>query len=227
MTRLLVHVEGQTEETFVNEVLGPHLYTLGFHKVSARLLGAARVRKRRGGICAWEVVADEVARHLLNDGGAFATTIVDYYALPSGEDGWPGRHACAGLPYDQRSSFLVQNLRQDFAARYPGLAGRFIPFVAMHEFEGLLFSNPQTMAQSMGQPELADHFSAIRAAFETPEHINDSYITAPSKRLIAALPGYQKVLHGNVAFIDIGLDNIRQECPIFDEWLTEIEKLAT
>ena len=25
MTRLLIHVEGQTEETFVNEVLGPHL----------------------------------------------------------------------------------------------------------------------------------------------------------------------------------------------------------
>ena len=30
MARLLVHVEGETEETFVNEVLGPYLYGRGF-----------------------------------------------------------------------------------------------------------------------------------------------------------------------------------------------------
>ena len=29
MPRLLVHVEGQTEETFVNELLCPHLARLG------------------------------------------------------------------------------------------------------------------------------------------------------------------------------------------------------
>ena len=38
MARLLIHVEGQTEETFVNEVLGPHLYRQGYTKVGARLL---------------------------------------------------------------------------------------------------------------------------------------------------------------------------------------------
>ena len=30
MTRLLIHVEGETEETFVNEVLGPYLYACGY-----------------------------------------------------------------------------------------------------------------------------------------------------------------------------------------------------
>lgn len=29
MSRLLVHVEGQTEETFVNAALAPHLYQVG------------------------------------------------------------------------------------------------------------------------------------------------------------------------------------------------------
>ncbi|MDE2725572.1 MAG: hypothetical protein OXI59_19555 [Gemmatimonadota bacterium] len=37
MTRLLIHVEGETEETFVNEILGPHLYACGYTMVSARL----------------------------------------------------------------------------------------------------------------------------------------------------------------------------------------------
>ena len=44
MTRLLVHVEGQTEEQFVNELLAPHLYFFGFTKISARLVGNARQR---------------------------------------------------------------------------------------------------------------------------------------------------------------------------------------
>ena len=56
MTRLLVHVEGQTEETFVNEVLSEHLILRGYTSVSARLVGNARQRERRGGIKAWSAV---------------------------------------------------------------------------------------------------------------------------------------------------------------------------
>jgi len=40
MARLLVHVEGQTEETFVEELLRPHLLAHGFTSVSAKLKGA-------------------------------------------------------------------------------------------------------------------------------------------------------------------------------------------
>ena len=39
MSRILVHVEGQTEENFVNTVLAPHLYGIGYTNVSPRLLG--------------------------------------------------------------------------------------------------------------------------------------------------------------------------------------------
>src|SRR5256885_1583241 len=49
MARLLIHVEGETEETFVNEVLAPHLLSFGYESVSARLIGNARQRDRRGG----------------------------------------------------------------------------------------------------------------------------------------------------------------------------------
>ncbi len=42
MSRLLIHVEGETEETFVNEVLSPHLVSFGYQSVSARLIGNAR-----------------------------------------------------------------------------------------------------------------------------------------------------------------------------------------
>ena len=69
MTRLLIHVEGETEETFVHQVLASHLYGCGYSKVSARLLGNARQRDRRGGIRSWSAVRKDILRHLKEDAG--------------------------------------------------------------------------------------------------------------------------------------------------------------
>ena len=67
VTRLLFHVEGQTEEQFVNELLAPHLYEYGFSSIGARLVGNARQRERRGGIKAWRTVCKEITNHLKAD----------------------------------------------------------------------------------------------------------------------------------------------------------------
>ena len=96
MTRLLVHVEGQTEETFVNEVLAPHLYGSGWRSVSARLFGNARQRYRRGGVRAWSEVRRDIVNHLREDQASTATTMVDYYGMPmAGRMAWPGRSQAA------------------------------------------------------------------------------------------------------------------------------------
>ena len=81
MTRLLVHVEGETEESFVNAVLAPHLYGRGFRSVDARLLGNSRRRDRRGGIGSWRAARRDIVAHLKEDRGSFATTMVDYYGM--------------------------------------------------------------------------------------------------------------------------------------------------
>jgi hypothetical protein len=92
MARLFIHVEGETEETFVNEALAPHLYRFGYQKISARLLGNSRNRGRRGGIRGWPSVREDILSHLKEDSTCFATTMVDYYALPKeGQKAWPGR----------------------------------------------------------------------------------------------------------------------------------------
>src|SRR5713101_2359479 len=99
MARLLVHVEGETEETFVNEVLRAHLVARGFERVDARLLGNARQRDRRGGIRGWSAARRDIVRHLAQDPGCIATTMVDYYGLPqTGEKAWPGRADASLLP---------------------------------------------------------------------------------------------------------------------------------
>ncbi len=229
MTRLLVHVEGQTEETFVNELLRPHLLAKGLTSVSARLLGNARLRERRGGIKAWAAVKDDITRHLLADAGCFSTTMVDYYALPAtGQKAWPGRANANQLSHTLKAQEVENAVAQDIAValNVPVQLSRFIPYVVMHEFEALLFSDCQAFAAGVGRAELADAFQKIKDQFASPEEINDSPVTAPSKRVEGLIPGYQKPFLGNLAALEIGLPKMRQECPRFAQWLANLEALT-
>lgn len=58
----------------------------------------------------------------------------------------------------------------------------------------------------------------IYNAFETPEHINDSFETKPSKRLEEILK-YKKTLHGPLIAEQIGLVKIEAECRHFRKWM--------
>ncbi|MCA1481490.1 DUF4276 family protein, partial [Bradyrhizobium sp. NBAIM08] len=128
----------------------------------------------------------DIVRHLKEDRAAFATTMVDFYALPElGDRAWPGRQDANALPYAQKAAAVENGLAADIALAmgWDGAeARRFIPFVVMHEFEGLLFSNCDAFANAIAKPGLAKAFQAIRNGFTSPEEINDSQLTAPSKR---------------------------------------------
>lgn len=226
MARLLVHLEGQTEETFVNEILRDYLLAKGYEVVSARIVGNARLRLRRGGIRPWPAVRKDIINHLKEDPACIATTMVDYYGLPrEGEGAWPGRREAAGLKTSKKALSVENALFNDVMAEMGSRFNprRFVPFVVMHEFEGLLFSDCAGFSRGIGQPGLETAFQAIRDQFPTPEDINDSPITAPSKRVQELVPGYEKPLLGSLAALEIGLNFIRRECPHFDGWLVQLE----
>ena len=223
---MLVHVEGQTEEDFVNQVLSLHLYRAGYSSVGARLLGNARQRSQRGGIRQWGSVRNDILDHLAGDRDCLATTMVDYYGLPSS---WPGcEEAKRQATLTDKATSIQKALRNDISEQFEGAFDprRFVPYVVMHEFEGLLFSDPGKFALGIGRPELSDEFQSIRNEFTTPEEINDSPLTAPSKRVLSLYPRYQKPLMGAQAVREIGLDVIRGECPLFDGWIGELETLG-
>jgi hypothetical protein len=226
MARLLVHVEGETEETFVNELLAPHLYQFGYTRVAARLMGNARIRDRRGGIRGWDSVCKDVVGHLREDAGCRATTMVDYYGLPrTGCRAWPGRDAAASLPFGEKAPVVEASLAADIFARMGNGFDprRFVPYVMIHEFEALLFSDCDRFGEGIGRTDLSPSFRAIRASFGSPEEINDSPATAPSKRVGELVPGYQKPHLGVLAALHIGLATIRAECPHFRGWLERLE----
>lgn len=229
MNRLLVHVEGQTEESFVNEILREHLLGHGYESVSARIVGNARLRRKRGGIRPWPSVRRDIIHHLREDQGCVATTMVDFYGLPQQGDGaWPGRARARGLSVQRKASCvedaLLRNVVEEMGPRFD--SRRFVPFVVMHEFEGLLFSDCTGLGEGIGRPDMAVEFRKIRDQFGTPEEINDSPVSAPSKRLEDLVPSYEKPLHGTVAILEIGLDSIRTECPHFNDWLGQLESVA-
>ena len=230
MSRLLVHVEGETEETFVNELLRPYLYDRGYSAVSARLMGNARQRSRRGGIKGWAEVRKDILGHLKQDVGRLVTTMVDYYGLPqSGNKTWPGRKAAGGLVFAQKAKTVEDALLADISQGMGGTLNpdRFIPYVMMHEFEAMLFSDCEGFGHGIGREDLVEPLQAIRDQFASPEEIDDSPDTAPSKRIEHLMPNYQKPLVGNLAALEIGIHAIRRECPHFRDWLERLEHSLT
>jgi hypothetical protein len=229
MARLLILVEGQTEEAFVNELLRDDLVGQGYDTVSARILGNARARDRRGGIRPWLPVKRDIVNHLRQDPGCIVATFVDFYGLPQGGDrGWPGRKLATKVGPRGAAEAVATALLEEVAAELGGgfRRDRFVPFVVLHEFEALLFRDCEGFSRAIGKPELVTALQAIREAFPTPEDINDSPETAPSKRVEALIPGYQKPLMGTLAALEIGLDSMRRECPHFDGWISRLGVLA-
>lgn len=225
--RLLVHVEGETEETFVNKRLAPHLRYAGYSSVAARKIGSARPRKKRGGARPWPSVREGILRHLRSDRESVSTTMVDYYALPTGKSTqWPGRVEANSKPFSVRANTVQQAIAQDVRDQMGDAfnPSRFIAYVSMHEFEALLFSDCDAFAQSIGLPAVASELQRVRDSFGDPEQIDDSPEKAPSKRILRLVPNYHKVAMGSAAIKEIGLDNIRSQCPNFRQWLTRLEE---
>ena len=184
-------------------------------------------QRQRGGIRKWPSVRTDIINHLKEDPGCVATTMVDYYGLPPE---WPGRTESKGLGTVQDK---VQYLQDTLLKNLVGEIGtgfnpqRFVPFVVMHEFEGLLFSDCAAFSRGIYRPDLESAFRKIREQFATPEEINDSPDTAPSKRVKGIVPGYEKPLLGLHAVLEIGLARIRAECQHFDGWLKHLESLIS
>jgi hypothetical protein len=92
-----------------------------------------------------------------------------------------------------------------------------------YEFEALLFVKPRQFTD-WADDKAVEALVAARQGI-MPEDINDTPHTAPSKRVLAAMPNYQKPIHGPLIACDIGLNAIRADCPHFDGWLQRLEAL--
>ena len=210
MIRLAISVEGPTEEEFVKQVLVDHLRQRRIEPQPI-LLGRARGRFGGGNVSA-ERLGCEMA-YLLRSFDA-VTSLVDYYGFRKKGD----------LTVEELEECVKHQVGKRF--RHANPSKRALPYIQQHEFESLLFSDVDVFSELIDVTEASvDKLREVRTRFSTPEDINDSSDTAPSKRIAGAIPTYNKVIHGPLLAMKTSLAIIRDECPRFACWITRLELL--
>ena len=218
MKRVIIICEGQTEQEFCKKNLHLHLQAKGI------LIQTPLIKHSRGGIVQWSVLKQQIETHLKSEPNAYVTTFIDYYGLHS-KYNFPNWDECEKIEdCNERMDFLENAMHLDVLEK---LRFRFIPYLQLHEFEGLLFSNIGVFYSQFSNKEIVgeDELLEIFANYDNPELINNTKETSPSHRLKRIIRGYDKVVYGNVLAEAIGLERIREKSPRFNCWISKIESL--
>lgn len=214
MSRLIIVCEGETEQEFCKDVLASYFREKDIY------LEYPTIKHSNGGIVSWAILKKQLINHL-HEGDAIVSMLVDYYRIKDSYlfPGWEEAKHVENV-YD-KMRLLFCRMKDDMPAE---LRGRFMPYIQLHEFEGLLFSDISVFKNNFTSDEL--QFQLLEEAVvsaDTPEEINNSPATAPSVRLMKAVAGYDKVVYGACLASEIGLTTIRSKCKLFDEWIKLLE----
>lgn len=224
MIRCYVVCEGQTEETFIRNVIAPILAYQQIYLI-ARLIPTSKTSK--GGALTYERVRKFIINSLKED-FVFVTTFFDLYAL---DNHFPNfTESQKQIDVYEKVTALEQAFKNDIIQENASFTPQFFPYIQPYEFEGLLFSDITKLTEIETNWSLATTaLQIICNSVETPEHINDSPQTAPSKRLANHLknPHYRKTLHGTLAIEAIGIDTLIAECRHFKQWYNQLLELGS
>src|SRR6185437_5378963 len=212
MTRVLnILVEGETEKEFVNNLIYHHLFASGISNIRPITIETSPGYK--GGDVRYEArYKSNIVNLLRGQEDMVVTSLIDFYKLRSD---FPKYDDAKKIPIaGERIKFLEEACFNDIAD------SRFIPYIQLHEFEGLLFADTKgfelfTDLPAANKKELA----GIVSSHPNPELINEGALTAPSVRLKRLIPEYQKPLYGNMIALENGFDIILQKCPRFKAWI--------
>lgn len=220
MIRLHIIAEGKTEQQFVVSVLTEHLGNFNI-STDVRCLTTNRNRKIRGGLISYKQAKQDITFWLKQDRDRNSrfTTMFDLYALP---DTFPKfkESLKKNDPY-QKIALLESAFAQDIND------SRFIPYVQVHEFEALILADLSQLLKRFPEFENGiEQLNQICQNYESPELINDGKTTAPSKRIEKLIPEYKKVATVRSIAKEINLQTVREKCPHFNNWISQLESLS-
>ena len=211
MKRLIIIVEGQTEEEFVKEVLTPYFVENEIYSITPIKIATSKVAK--GGFVNYAHLKNDAIKYL-REPDTLVTMFVDFFRIPKSI---PSYRDCLqrNATIDDKIDCLERAIADDINSP------NFVPYIQKHEFEALLFSS------NRGFEELFDrrHYSQteeIVKGYENPEEINTGAETSPSNRILNIIPNYEKVVDGNMIAIEIGMDTILERCNRFNDWITNL-----
>jgi hypothetical protein len=213
MSRVLnILVEGPTEKDFVSNLVYPYFFANGISNI--RIITIETRPGYKGGDVRYEArYKSNILKILRGQEELLVTSLIDYYRLRTD---FPKYNESRVLPTpQQRVSLIEQGCREDIMDK------RFIPYIQLHEFETLLFSNTKGFEELFPDLPRANKRELIETVrnFQNPELINDRPEFAPSVRLTKLIPEYQKPLYGNMIALVNGFDSIMDKCPRFKNWI--------
>lgn len=211
--------EGQTEEEFVNSILRPYFNSQYIFDVRPILMTTSKGHK--GGDIKFDRLKFNIEKLLNRESDVIVTTFIDFFRL---KGDFPNFQIAQQKinKYDR-----VDSLEQAMAANinHP----RFIPYIQLHEFEGLLFASKEgfEFLPDLNPASLNSLLLAVNEK-ENPEELNDGELTAPSKRLEKLIPGFDKnkPFYGGLLAEVNTIQAILERCVRFNAWVESlIEKV--
>lgn len=218
MKRVILICEGQTEQAFAKTNLQLPFISKNIY------IQSPLIKASRGGIVKWSKLKEQIETHLKAEPTAYVTTFIDYYGMYDKYQfpQWDEAHTIVDL--NKRMEALEQGMLDDIE---PALRHRFIPYLQLHEFEGLLFTDINIIKNQIPKEDIVgmQELEKTFADYDNPEMINNNRTTSPSHRLMRIIKGYNKVVYGDILSEAIGLERIRAKSPRFNNWLLRIEKI--
>ena len=223
MKRIFVVTEGQSETNFVKRVLSPYFLEFGKELIPNTVctkVDKSKGRMYKGGLLHYEKARTTIEKCLsyTKKADTFVTTMFDFYGLPNDTPGMNKIKNCA-TKYD-----AVSVIENEMIVRENLSKAVYFPYIQLHEFEALLFTNLDFLAERYFEYDiqlLRDCLSEKK----NPELINDCKETAPSKRILSCIPDYDKAGVGVAILEKIGVDVLCASCKHFSEWIDCIKRL--
>lgn len=216
MKRVYIVVEGQTEQEFVNSMISPYLAGFGIYQVVPVLVRTSR--NGRGGMVNYQHLYNTVKLLLASSKDDFiVTTFVDFFRLPNTV---PDYDICMKITDKVRCVEAFETAIDNSIGD-----NRFFSYIQLHEFEALLFASNQGFEYYFDE-DCIRKTAEIVSSYGNPEIINSTPEGAPSKRLLAIKPDYNKVLEGNLIALEIGINKMIDKCPRFAGWIDRVKQYA-
>lgn len=216
---VVVLVEGTTEKIFINDILSPYLASKNIFMTPIIISKPGQ----KGGDVRFIRVKNDLELHLKQRKDTYISLFVDYYGI---NKDWPGLDAAKSCFTPKTIADAVNSATKRVVTaqfREQDAENRFIPFIAVHEFEALLFSDIDALSKQLQIDKSS--VEIILKECKEPENINNSPHSAPSKRLELLYSRYKKTTTGITIAKAIGIETMRRECPLFNGWLTTFEEL--
>lgn len=216
MRAIYILCEGPTEEAFVNQILRPYFFNHHIYDIRAKLMTTSKGNK--GGSISFGRLEFNINNLLQNETDILVTTFIDFYKL---DTDFPNFNSSMKIS-DKFEK--ISNLEK---ALYDKINNnRFIPYIQLHEFEGLLFASKDGFENL---PNIDEKSLEILISYvyehENPELLNDNRQTAPSKRLENIIHKYNKkklifgidiIAHTNT------ISPILVRCERFSKWTNHL-----